>query len=338
MMASAQKFLYHLRPSVPTSDEYALKCTGLEYEILELLKDIRSDINFMESQLKDIVYDGRQLCGGPAELHVVLYTLCVYSIQNYDIFKNYFFEIAGWFSYDPEYSLELTCVLRLLEVQYVGDVGLGPGTQSQKLVQAFGSIVGQLYYESAYWARDAKETIDLCTIGFISKWMSPNQPHWVQQGDALKNFLSVAKAELHERVPDHLDHVYRNVSKLVVSNDVPQIVKELYLPILINWWEPIHVSSSTMTTDEEYSEVQQMLFSLDLSHLYDLFKGNCIQDSTLKLVWPELREILELSGVKKGPIYEIKSYISRRKAKMPTEQRSSSTEEKLLGASKSSQN
>ena len=58
----------------------------------------------------------------------------------------------------------------------------------------------------------------------------------------------------------------------------------------------------------------------------------------LKLVWPELREILELSGVKKGPIYEIKSYISQRKAKMPTEQRSSSIEEKLLGASKSSQN
>ena len=127
MMASAQKFLYHLRPSVPTSDEYALKRTGLEYEILELLKDIRSDINFTESQLKDIVYDGRQLRGGPAELHVVLYTLCVYSIQNYDIFKNYFFEIAGWFSYDPEYSLELTRVLRLLEVQYLSDMSVwGP--------------------------------------------------------------------------------------------------------------------------------------------------------------------------------------------------------------------
>ena len=94
------------------------------------------------------------------------------------------------------------------------------------------------------------------------KWTSPNQPHWVQQGDALKNFISIAKAELRERVPDHLDHVYRNVSKLVVSNDVPQIVKELYLPILINWREPVHVLSSTMTTDEEYSEVRQMLFPL----------------------------------------------------------------------------
>ena len=77
-MASAQKFLYHLCPSVPMSDEYALKRTGLEYEILELLKDIHSDINFMESQLKDIVYDGRQLRGGPAE-YMLFYTLFVYT-------------------------------------------------------------------------------------------------------------------------------------------------------------------------------------------------------------------------------------------------------------------
>ena len=77
-MASAQKFLYHLDPSVPTSDEYSLKRTALQHEILDLLKDICSDINFTESQLK-ILFMMAGSCVVGQQNYMLFYTLFVYT-------------------------------------------------------------------------------------------------------------------------------------------------------------------------------------------------------------------------------------------------------------------
>ena len=71
-------------------------------------------------------------------------------------------------------------------------------------------------------------------------------------------------------------------------------------------------STNPKTSDDPYQEVKKMLCDLHLTDLMEAFILNGIQDTSLVLSWSDMRSLLEESGIKRGPIYEIKVYLSHR--------------------------
>ena len=207
---------------------------------------------------------------------------------------------------DETFGDEVTKVLRDLEVEYVGDVGVSQGSLVIDYVKGFGLVAGDLFAESTVWSQQSRERMDLCAVGFLSKWMSTNQPHWEQQAVAVSNFFSAAEHYVKERIPSQISESYKHITRIVLSHNIPKPVKSLYLTVL---QEDAERCRRNDESHNDYSRVKQMLFDLDLMCLLDIFTTHGIRDSALLLDWTSLRPLLEECGLKKGQIYEIKSYL-----------------------------
>ena len=90
------------------------------------------------------------------------------------------------------------------------------------------------------------------------------------------------------------------------SYNIPKPVKSLYLTVL---QEDAERCRRNDESHNDYFRVKQMLFDLDLMCLLDIFTTHGIRDLALLLDWTSLRPLLEECGLKKGQIYEIKSYL-----------------------------
>ena len=310
-MASASS-AEHVLDSIRTESEHVLQTEGderLQFQnlilrILKILPTEKKSTSLDVSVLSKVVYNETDMSGpGPNKLQIFVTTLLSYAVENYDSMHKYFSAILSLFTDDPAFICELCRTLRRLEELHIHINGTGKGSNSKTFEVAFGSIVAEMFMASIPLPPESKETIELCAVGFMSKWSSENQRHSVQQGLALEKFLSMCIGELHEHIPIHLNDLMRSIKSIVLSSSIPKEVKEIYLRIfLANGKSPV---------PEGYVGVNQMLNRLGLGHLTDVFTANGIRDSTLSLPWPELRAVLEESGIKKGTCYEIKVFLRR---------------------------
>ena len=317
-MASASSE-QHVLDSIRTESEHVLRTEGderLQFQnlivrILEILPTEKKSTSLDVSVLSNVVYNETDMSGpGPNKLQIFVTTLLSYAVENYDSMHKYFSAIVSLFTHDPAFICELCRTLCRLEELYIDVNGTGNGSNSETFVVAFGSIVGEMFMASIPLPPESKETIELCAVGFMSKWSSGNQRHSVQQGLALEKLLIMCMGELHEHIPIHLNDLMRSIESIVLSSSVPKEVKQIYLRIFLASGNT--VSPNPSPVPEGYVGVNQMLNRLGLGHLTDVFTANGIRDSTLSLPWPELRVVLEESGIKKGTCYEIKVFLCRR--------------------------
>ena len=237
--------MYRFHSDMATScDTYAIcerethpdeleKWINLEREILDLLSEIQTDTDYVESELKDIVYGTRtKFNSGPKELHIVLNTIIVHGIANYSSFSNYIRIISSWFIVDECFGEEISRILCLLEVQYVGGIGECAVAVTYQNARNFGSVVGDLVVESRYCWQESCNTLELCLIGFVSKWSSSNQIHWEEQGIALSSLLANCIQDLRDRFPRVLEECFRNVGRLVDNNVIPNSVKVHHMSVI----------------------------------------------------------------------------------------------------------
>ena len=303
------------------------KFTELIIHILDQVANHEASLEYTCSVLEDLVRSPTRLSGpGANEMELFVNTLLSYCVHNFNTFKPYFRKLTVFFGNDSEYRCQVVRMLRVLEEKFVGLLGYRSGSELERFIPAFGSVIGEMFLCGMTWPEESKEEMKLCVIGFFSKWSSTNQNHWAQQGVVLDSFLSVSVSELVKNMPTQMKDLFRNITELVLSNTFPVPVKEVYLQVLmkIDCEESTHETSSkklstasqqTSTAspiDRRYLSLKQMLFDLGLPQMLDLFVANGIRDSTLTLPWTDLRLLLEKSGVKKGTIYEIKWYLAKK--------------------------
>ena len=213
---------------------------------------------------------------------------------------------------DNTFAQEVTHILCVLEEEYVGDISVGSGVTDEDCLHSFGLIVGQMFRESVLWQPDQKELMELCIIRFISKWMSPNQPHWVEQGKALCSFLTVSRIQLSQHIAVPHQDCLCNITTIVLCNAIKKDIKKLYLSII-----QLNNETSSFPDDTQnylYTQVEKMLSGLDLSHLLNIFQRHGIRDATLHIPWPDLHCLLNESSLKLGHIYKVKMYLQQCKA------------------------
>ena len=309
---------------------YDVKRFLLQEDIKHLIVLVETDIDYVEGNLKDLVYPDRsefQNVEGPKEINILLNTIFVKAIENYKSFSKYAFEIVSWFMGDKTFGDEVTKVLRDLEVEYVGDVGVSQGSLVIDYVKGFGLVAGDLFAESTVWSQQSRERMDLCAVSFLTKWMSTNQPHWEEQAVAVSNFFSAAEHYVKERIPSQISESYRHITRIVLSNNILKPVKSLYLTVL---QEDAKRCGRNDESHNDYSRVKQMLLDLNLMCLLDIFTTHGIRDSSLRLDWTSLRPLLEECGLKKGQIYEIKSYLLLPRLSSGTESTSHEVQQQQL--------
>ena len=212
-------------------------------------------------------------------------------------------------------------------MEYVGDVGVSQGSLVIDYVKGFGSVAGDLFAELTVWSQQSRERMDLCAVGFLTKWTSTNQPHWEEQAVAVSNFFSAAEHYVEERIPSQISESYKHITRIVLSNNIPKPVKSLYLTVL---QEDAERCGRNDESHNDYSCVKQMLLDLDLMCLLDIFTTHGIRDSSLCLDWTSLRPLLEECGLKKGQIYEIKSYLLLPRLSSGTESTSHEVQQQQL--------
>ena len=212
-MASASS-AEHILDSIRTESEHVLRTEGNErlqfqnliVRILEILPTEKKFTSLDVSVLSKVVYNETDMSRpGPNKLQIFVTTLFSYAVENYDSMHKYFSAILSLFTDDPAFICELCRTLRRLEELYIHINGTGNGSNSETFEVAFGSIVAEMFMASIPLPPESKETIELCAVGFMSKWSSGNQRHSVQQGLALEKFLSMCIGELHEHIPIHLN-------------------------------------------------------------------------------------------------------------------------------------
>ena len=120
----------------------------------------------------------------------------------------------------------------MLEVEYVG--GIGECTDSVTYINSrnFGSLVGDIVVESRYCRQESCNTLELCLIGFVSKWSSINQIHWEEQGIALNSLFGNCIQDLRDRFPRVLEDCFRNVRHLIENNILLNSLKVHYLSVI----------------------------------------------------------------------------------------------------------
>ena len=203
-------------PRVVPHEVYEDHRSMLQHNILRLLDGVADDLdqtnlNYTRNVLTNLVYNSTALPKeGPSDYHIFLYTLFVYTVENCNTFRRYLFVILSWFHRDEVFSEETSRAIRLLEVKYIGGVGSGHGSLSEKSVSAFASIIGDIFVDSISWPGEVKDRIELCVIGILSKWSSSNQPHWPQQANVLDAFFGGCLPQLQTNLPVPLGDSLRN--------------------------------------------------------------------------------------------------------------------------------
>ena len=200
-MASASS-AQHLLNSICTEyqhvlqmeDDECLQFQNLIVHILEILLTDKESTSLDVFVLSDVVYNETDMSGpGPNKLQIFLRTLLSYAVENYNSMHKYFSAIVSLFTHDTAYICEVCCTLHCLEEHYIDINGTGNGSNSKTFVVAFGSIVAEMFLASIPLPPESKETIELCAVGFVSKWSSGNQQHWVQQGLALEKLIIMCR-------------------------------------------------------------------------------------------------------------------------------------------------
>ena len=271
---------------------------GIEDEVTHLLESIQQDIDSIKTKFQHLVKQ-------PQDLHILLSALVSHTIDDYHKYRVYFFDFTSPFITHDTFPVELSQIIRVLEVRYIGEIGESTGVSVIEYVKSFGKIVGDIFVQSRSWSNEAKEVIDLCLIGLLKKWTSINQEHWYQQPIALGELLNICHSHLSEFLPGVIHESLRGITNIVLSSTISKDVKQLYLTILQE------NAQRKVYTDDDH--VNDMLSTLGMVELVEVFKSHGIRDKTLFLEWSELKQLLHEIGVKKGQILEIKHYLALRR-------------------------
>ena len=315
-----QNQLNTIRNEYEKKKSYSQLRLELETNIIRILQNLSIDgyLDGAESDLGDAVYpDKTKFTEGynPKELNIFLKTLLVYSIQNYEQFKKYTFDLMAWFCGGDTYGTELSRVLRELETEYIGDLDHGLSVSwADKFVSAFGEICGQILIESQVLQAESREMVELCIIGFVKKWSTCNQKHWSEEATALGKFVIIGHRELANRLPNVADDMFRNIESIVLRDSVPKNLKAMYLRIMESIVHPQPAPEPKIPN--EYRDVSKMLRSIHMFELMPKFMTCGIRDSTLVLPWSDIRAIMDEGGFKRGQIYEVKNYLAVRRGKL----------------------
>ena len=221
--SSAQQLLNSIHTEyqhvLRAEDDKRLQFQNLIVRILEILPTDRESTSLDVSVLSDVVYNETDMSGpGPNKLQIFVRTLLSYAVENYNSMHKYFSAIVSLFTHDPAFICEVCRTLCCLEEHYIDINGTGNGSNSETFVVAFGSIVAEMFLASIPLPPESKETIELCAVGFMSKWSSGNQHHLVQQRLALEKLLIMCRSELPEHLPMHLNDLMRSIESIVLSS------------------------------------------------------------------------------------------------------------------------
>ena len=92
---------------------YDVKRFLLQEDIKRLIVLVETDIDYVEGNLKDLVYPDRsefRNVEGPKEINILFNTIFVKAIENYKSFSKYAFEIVSWFTGDETFGDKVTKV------------------------------------------------------------------------------------------------------------------------------------------------------------------------------------------------------------------------------------
>ena len=147
------------------------KFTELIIHILDQVANHEASLEYTCSVLEDLVHSPTRLSRpGANEMELFVNTLLSYYVHNFNTFKPYFRKLTVFFGNDSEYRCQVVRMLRVLEEKFVGLLGYRSGSELERFIPAFGSVIGEMFLCGMTWPEESKEEMKLCVIGFLSKW------------------------------------------------------------------------------------------------------------------------------------------------------------------------